>query len=421
MKNHYDVCVAGFWYGANYGSLLNGYAEYCLFKETLGKEVLMLKRPMFSSKDVFPEKGHNIAFLKKYYDPEDLSPELLCEELGTLNDVCDCFCAGSDQVWNYQMSFRENMYLPFAADDKKLISFATSFGHQIDFAPLSARPRLSRYFRRFSAISVREQFGVDLLYKNYGIKGELVFEPVFCIDKQKYYDMAKCGKFDVKEPYILTYILDPTPKKIAAIRAYSELLGIRVINILDGQPSGRKRNIEAMDLPNTYQGVSAEDFLQAYANAEFVLTDSFHGMAFSLIFNKAFLVIANRKRGIARFYDMLGRVQRMDRLVPSENNIPVDISYTRPIDYTVTNQIIEREVAHTVEWLRKAVETDKDKLPSVEADMRNPQMQCYKSMVTDFVRANVRDVTKRVKKGKAKLNKKLVKLKRKIKAKVVKK
>lgn len=390
MKQHYDVCIAGFWYGPNYGSLLNGYAEYCLFKEVLGKEVLMLTRPWRNEVDNAAKeemtKGHNAAFLKKYYEPEDISPDLTYNRLKTLNEVCDCFCAGSDQIWNYPMSFSENMFLPFADKEKKLISFATSFGHQRDRSPRKVRPRLARYFRRFSAISVREQFGVDILRYNYGIKAELVFEPVFCIDKQKYYDLAKAGTMDVTQPYLLTYILDPTPEKRAAIVAYSEMLGIRAINILDGQPKNRQHNFEVMNLPNTYQGICAEDFLQAYINAQFVITDSFHGMAFSLIFNKSFIVLGNPRRGIARFYDMLGRVKQLDRLIPDETAIPIDRKYTLPIDYTITNQIIKNEVEHTVEWLRTALETGKDQLPSVETDGVFSRLSCYRSILKDTLK-----------------------------------
>ena len=98
MKDHYDVCVAGFWFGSNYGSLLNGYATYCLLKKEFGKEVLMLQKPGVKANDPEISEGHNTRFVKKYYDSEDISPALPYSDLKNLNELCDCFCAGSDQI-----------------------------------------------------------------------------------------------------------------------------------------------------------------------------------------------------------------------------------------------------------------------------------------------------------------------------------
>lgn len=194
MKKHYDVCVAGFWYGENYGSLLNGYAEYRLLKN-FGKEVLMLRMPSVNANNLEDTTRHNAAFIKKYYDQDDISPVIPYSELNRLNEICDCFCAGSDQIWNYRLSFQENMYLPFVNPDKKRISFATSFGKKVDNTPDKAKPNLRKHFQKFDAISVREQFDVDILRKNYGIHANLVFEPVFCIDKRYYEEIAASSDF----------------------------------------------------------------------------------------------------------------------------------------------------------------------------------------------------------------------------------
>ncbi len=152
MKKHYDICVAGFWYGFNYGSLLNGYAEYKLLKN-MGKEVLMLHKPIAPGAPIIDREiteGHNVSFVNKYYDAEDISPRYTYYELKSLNEICDCFCAGSDQIWNYELSFHENLYMPFVEDDKKLISFSTSFGHKKDKTPIECRERIKSYLERYS-------------------------------------------------------------------------------------------------------------------------------------------------------------------------------------------------------------------------------------------------------------------------------
>ncbi len=377
MKDHYDICVAGFWYGANYGSLLNGYAEYCLLKKEFGKEVLMLNKVGAPSQDTEVEEGHNTEFVRRYYDPQDVSPPIPYAELSDLNKICDAFCAGSDQIWNYSISFRENMYLPFAGDDKKLISFATSFGHKSDKTPDEAKPRVRKYLQRFSSIAVREQFDADILRNNYNIDGTLVFEPVFCIDKKYYDELIDTAEFNETEPYLLTYILDPSPEKREAIQFYAEKLGLKTVNILDGVAKDWEKNKQELDLPGTLPIVGAADFLKAFKNAAFVITDSFHGSAFSIIFNKPFIAIGNYKRGFERFIDLLGRLKLEDRLIISPKKIPHDEKYLAPIDYTETNEIIRQEAERTVEWLRRAVETPKEEMPSILLPDETPAPYSY--------------------------------------------
>lgn len=364
MKQHYDVCIAGFWYGSNYGSLLNGYAMYRILKD-LGKEVLMMQKPGATENDQEIKTGHNVRFVKKYYDNEDISPILSYEKLPELNEVCDCFCAGSDQIWNYNLSFHENLYLPFVQEGKKLISFSTSFGHKRDKTPEEAKPRIKKYLQRYNAISVREQFDVDILHNNYGLKSTLLFEPVFCLDKKYYTDLAKNASFEEKEPYLLTYILDPTPEKREAIQFYGEKMGIKVVNILNGVESVWNRNKNLLNLPNVVEHVEAEDFLKAFMNASYVITDSFHGSAFSIIFNKPFLAIGNYGRGYERFIDLLGRLKLLDRLVTDPKNIPHDENYLKEINYDETNTIIQREAKRTVDWVKKAIETPIENMNSV--------------------------------------------------------
>lgn len=364
MKQHYDICIAGFWYGSNYGSLLNGYAMYRILKD-YGKEVLMLQKPGTTENDPEIKSGHNVRFVEKYYDSEDISPVLSYERLPELNKICDCFCAGSDQIWNYNLSFYENLYLPFVQNGKKLISFSTSFGHKRDKTPDEAKPRIKQYLQRYHAISVREQFDVDILHDNYGVKSTLLFEPVFCLDKKYYIDLAKNASFDEKEPYLLTYILDPTPEKRAAILFYGEKLGIKVVNILNGVENVWNRNKGLLNLPNVVEHVDAEDFLKAFMNASYVITDSFHGSAFSIIFNKPFLAIGNYGRGYERFIDLLGRLKLLDRLVSDPKNIPHDEKLLRNINYDETNTIIQKEAQKTVDWVKNVIETPIENLKSV--------------------------------------------------------
>lgn len=364
MKKHYDICVVGFWYAYNYGSVLNGYSIYTLLKE-MRKDVLMLQKPNAKENDVEITSGFNTEFVRKYYDAEDISPILTYERLGDLNIMCDCFCAGSDQIWNYNLSFRENMYLPFVEDRKKIISFATSFGYEKDVTPRNAKERIENYLRRFNAISVREQSAANILRNDYGIKSIVLLEPTLCVDKKIYLDLAKNAQFEESEPYLLAYILDPTPQIGETIKNYSKIMGLKALIILDGNPYKRKENKEILDDLDILENVGIEDFLRAYINTSFVITDSFHGTVFSIIFQKEFLALGNYKRGFNRFKDLLGRLNLLERLVFDVKNIPIDEKYLESIDYTKVNLIISEEKKKTVAWLKNAIETPKEKLPSI--------------------------------------------------------
>lgn len=386
-KGYYDFCVLGFWYGKNYGSLLNGYVLYYLLRKVFNKKVLMvglLGRDSFNELSI---NGHNINFINNYYDKEDIRIQIDYSELYELNKICDSFCIGSDQCWNYKISFYENTYLPFVDREKRIISFATSLGHKNDLIPINAKSRIKSYLEKYTAISVREHFSMEILKNNYGIRSTVVLEPVFCIDKNIYFEIAKNSNINFEKPYLLTYILDPTPQKRKAILYYSQKLGIEAVNILDGNTFDIKKAVSIMDLPNIYNNIEVADFLNLFMHADYVITDSFHGTAFSIIFEKSFLSIANPIRGFERFSDLLGRLKLTDRLVVDHDNIPNDEKYLEPIDYAETNNIIKSEAKRTVEWLKGAIETPKENLPSVRIPTQAEIDKLYTN--ADFIKIRI--------------------------------
>lgn len=357
MLKHYDICLVGFWYGVNYGSILNGYAIYRILKN-MGKSVLMLQKPGAREDDPELVDGHNVRFIRAFYDKEDISDLFALADLPKLNGLCDTFCAGSDQIWNYVLSFRENMYLSFAEKGKRIISFATSFGSADDHVPSGAERRIRDYFLKYDKISVREQFGKKLLEQKYGIKSEVVFEPVFCLDRTVYDEISKTSAF-AEEDYILAYILNPSEKKIELLERIQRETGKKCVTIADGDTvtwhspwqkfEGRER------FPNLLEEVEICDFLKAFQAASYVITDSFHGTAFSIIFEKRFTALSNASRGAERFTDLLGRLGLLDRLIEHEDGFTMEGQYQQPVDYVKVNSVIQKEKEHTLNWLKEAV------------------------------------------------------------------
>ncbi|MDR2648209.1 MAG: polysaccharide pyruvyl transferase family protein [Clostridiales bacterium] len=367
MKTHYDAAVLDFGWGMNYGSLLNGYATRSILKN-LGYSVLHIQKPGAKEDDWEINGTHNYDFALRHYR-DDISPFLPLSRMSELNNLCDMFIAGSDQIFNPYFSGSwagYSFYLDFVDNSKKLASFGTSFGTSFGSNYNNSRDKtnkIARLLRNFNALSVREQASATILRDTYGVEAQVVAEPVFLLDIEKWRKLAEHSALDVfagDEPYMLTYILDPTPEKRAAIEYYSGLTGLTAINILDGRSDLWVQNNEKLNLPNTPSGVIAEDFLKGFINASFVLTDSFHGMAFSVVFKKKFISITNRKRGFDRFGDVLGEFGLLHRYTTEEKNIPHSEKLLEDIDFSKVEEVIKSKRDSSIEWLKTALETPVD-------------------------------------------------------------
>lgn len=350
MDKHYDVGVVGCWYWGNYGSLLNGYATYSILT-SFGLKVLNI---------VTPNNGfepHAKKFFGVAYPAEAISEVLPFDRVTEYNKICDAFVTGSDQIWNNSTSLPYSKYfhLDFADDSKRKISFATSFGSGVAPVNEEVGKIRSSLLGRYSAISVREDIGVEICKKYYGVKATQVMEPVLDVDVEVWKKLALNSEFpDEQEPYLLTYILDPTPEKTSAIKFYSEKLGIKAINILDGFSGKYADNKAKLNLPNTLPNITCYDLLKFMTGASFVISDSFHGTAFSIVFNKPFISITNKQRGISRFQTLLGKLGLMDRLV-DDKAIPHDEKFLKTVDYTKANQVLLSERIRSVNWLKNAI------------------------------------------------------------------
>ena len=384
-KDHYDVALLGCWWGANYGSVLNGYAVYKILK-SMGLSVLLVNKHDAKPDDWEIYNTHNERFIKKYYPKEEVSPVMTFEELSQLNEYCDIFITGSDQIWNYNinMLFKKAFMMNFVEDSKKKISFGTSFGHSKYRAPEKEMTATKRLLERFEAISVREESGARICSEVFDVKAEVVIEPVFCLDKRYYTKLAQGSTIVEEEPYILTYILDPTEEKRKAIKYYGEKSKKKVLNILDGDPRFYEKNKTLLNLPNTLEQIGADDFIKLFKNADFIITDSFHGTAFSIIFNKPFLAISNIGRGAMRFTELLDKFSLLDRLAPDPTNIPQNSDLLNKIAYTEINKKIRLERERAISWLFNAINTPKEELASIIIPMPKEAKLLYDN--PDFIK-----------------------------------
>lgn len=319
----YDVLILGIWYGGNYGSILTNFALYTFLKE-LGYKCAFVDMPNIlwpSSRIHRNPLFISRKFCNKYFD---LTPKYAdCMDLEKLNALCDTFIVGSDQLWNYKTfkSAETFFFLDFVKPEKRKISYATSFGQTTFQGTENEKIKAGKYLDEFLAISVREDSGVDLCKKEFGLDAVKVLDPVFMCNREYYFECAsrsELTKDNSQKPYLLAYILDPNEEKQSALEYAAEKTGLELICI----PNANVKKVmrENWRLP-IKEDLPVEDWLFYFKNADMVITDSFHGTCFSIIFERRFISILNRGRGKDRFYSLLTEFSLMEHLVETPSDI----------------------------------------------------------------------------------------------------
>ena len=228
--------------------------------------------------------------VKQYY------PKLIDE------NHLDAIIVGSDQVWRPKFNvYPEDMFLAFLEGrDIKRISYAASFGvDEWEYEPEMGK-RCGELLSYFNAISVREKVGVKLCNDHWGIKAVTVLDPTLLHDASFYNELCK----DIpthEEKYVAVYTLGLSNKAKQQVKTFAS-------------NNGWSTRYFTSDANYT---LSVPEWLATLRDASFVITDSFHGTAFSIIYNKQFFSIINKSRGTSRFESILADYGLSDRLLDS--------------------------------------------------------------------------------------------------------
>lgn len=239
--------------------------------------------------------------------------------LEDLNKQFDYFITGSDQVWNpYYEGANEFFYLSFA-DKKKRITYAPSIG--VNHIPSEMKEKMGRWLTNFEFISIRENEGKEILKNNYGIDSLVVCDPVFLLNKKEWLELINSEQV-VKKPYFAVYILGKKNIKTKKNIKQMELkYGLKAVDIY------------TRDNPDSLFCTPTE-FLEVFYNSEFIVTDSFHAVAFSIIFEKPIIVI-DRNTSLK----MSGRIENLLQLAGLKNRNIKDILF----DKSKLNEISDLE------------------------------------------------------------------------------
>lgn len=305
VTKKYDYLCLNFWTSLNYGAVLTAYASQQLLAELGYTSAHIDYRYPHITQDKFNDSFTD-QFAKKY-----LNHTFQCRgqwDFDQLNRMARRgFIVGSDQVFRDDYISETYFWylLGFADPQKQRVALAASFGKN-SFKMLSAKP----FFECFDALSVREDSGVNFLPN-----AKHILDPVFLADVKIFHALA--DSVETPPCKVVGYILDQTDVQF-------------------------DRNIATEHL-------SVEQYLSFIKNAELLITDSFHGACFAILFKRPFLSLGNASRGNSRFESLFRDLKIED---------------TQNIDWEKIDRQIAVRRAQSIEWLKSAL--DKKEIKNVE-------------------------------------------------------
>jgi len=226
------------------------------------------------------------------------------DQLKAANLALDAYIVGSDQVWNptHIGGYDPAYYLEFAQAGAKKISYAASVG--TDYINPKYKDNMKNALSTFTAISVRERSIKPAIEELAGRPVEVVLDPTLLLER-KDYDEIKV-KSSISEPYILLYMIEKNPQVITLANKLSVSLGMPVI---------QRRPIKGLtnELPPFYTA-DAGEFLGLIEGASYVISNSFHGTVFSIIYGKPFISMLHSDTG-SRVVDLLTELDLKSHIV----------------------------------------------------------------------------------------------------------
>lgn len=327
---------------------LASFAKTIVYKILRGDSKRVLRSPIsrdYHSDDI--PLYCDLKFIKNKIKitPAVYGPEEFNNWIRKHDDDFDAYIVGSDQVWReiYSPDI-ETFFLNFLAPDdkRKKIAYAASFGVEEGYIGEGKLPNCIELLKRFDAVSVREEGGLrilkDVFHRDNGLR---VLDPTLLLPKEDYAKIIK-PKDRCNDEYLAAYILDENEDKEKIADELKTALNLPAKNIHLYSGGGK--------LP------TVSKWLSMFADAEFVVTDSFHGCVFSIIFQKPFVAIGNEQRGLDRFTSLLSMFGLMDRLVLTWEEFQAKKDgLLQPIDYVEVDKILQQERQKSLAFLRAAL------------------------------------------------------------------
>lgn len=254
------------------------------------------------------------------------------EEIEKAKLTYDILFCGSDQIWNTDITegFDKVFYLGFNNTACLKASYAASIGKKsIDKI---YKNDYKKYLNKFNFLSLREESSLNLIKKYTDKKISICLDPTLMISDNAWYQLSLNSKLSIKKKYIFVYILEENFDMVKIVNKISSYLNLQVISI-----SKKKRFINEQ----LFTSAGPEDFLYLIKNSSFVVTNSFHGTVFSLIFKKQNCIIPHKITG-NRLSDLMKKVGLDARVFYKYEDFDLN-EVMNPIDYNKVFKNIENE------------------------------------------------------------------------------
>ena len=316
-------------------SILSKYGEVCVIRNV--KSIKDVVKYLLDWLVPFHRFKHR-HIKEKFVSFNNLEDKLNCLDI-------DVVVIGSDQVWRASYVIENMTFGQFLLNDSSilLIAYAASFGtNQWEFND-SQTELLQNEIRKFSCISVREQSGVDLCSRYLNVKAQWVLDPTLLLDKKYYMKYVKNEKVHNK---CFCYLLDyENSFNRSMMNQMAKELECEVDKVHLVKSKLLKRILPTLNIPG---------WLSKIYNARMVLTDSFHGCVFSIIFKKPFYVYGNDNRGKARFDSLLNIFSLQDRYFDDTTSLN-ELNLTAGIDWNHVNKVLEVGRAKSMDFIVNAL------------------------------------------------------------------
>ena len=350
------IAILTFSHAFNYGAVLQAYALKTAI-QTLGFQVACVdyrspfypdtkwrRKFLFLSKRAIKFlRGCPFSpmffykFMKKYLQD---TPPIMNEQLSQLNNQFDLFITGSDQVWNFAITHGDTAFLlDFVTDSKKKSSYAASFG--FDYIDEAAKPVFARLLPQFTHLSVREQSGAALVKQITGKDVPVVLDPTLLLSQAHWASFAAPIQ---QKGYVLLYLMNENDKIISFAKNLAQKKGLPLRCISFGKIKG----ISGF-------GCTPEEFVGYFQNASYVVTNSFHGLAFSINLNKTFFVdwLPPSWPANPRLEQLLKTTGLENRLLDNLTNIDDSI------DWNAVNKRLQTAREESIQFLQSVLTDEK--------------------------------------------------------------
>lgn len=351
----------------NYGALLQAYALYTKIR-SLGYDCRIIdylsdpveddyrcrpRQRCFSWKNYFAHNLYCILHIKKknkfirFRKKIRMTPQTDAAGLDRIAEEFDSFITGSDQVFNPESNRGDlTFFLNFVKDGKPRNAYSASIGSIASFEKMYNQN--IGELKRFSHISMRERNAAEYLSEKLNKTCLYTVDPVWLLGKEEWADFVSSYK---EKEYILVYNLLDQRIMRDYVKHLSAETGLKVV-VINGTMIGE---IMYMGIGKDASNSGPDEFLSLISNAKCIITDSFHGTSFSIIFEKPFIAFPNMKNAMntnSRLNSLLHECGLENRLFES-NSEPAMFDN---IDYTRVKEKMKANIEHSINYLKQICE-----------------------------------------------------------------